>query len=190
MGKLIVQQFVSADGYAADDSGEFDLFSTVEGDSAGFDRANAAWIDDVGAILIGRRTYQEFVTYWPTDAAKHEVVSDPINTLPRFVFSTTLTEAPWGEYEPATIESGDAADTVRRLKNAIDRDLIVWGSLSLTEALFRAAEVDVVRLVVLPVALGSGRGVFPPEGEPLRLKLESSATFDGELVELEYSVLH
>ena len=124
MGDLVVQQFVSADGFAADDSGEFDLFEGVEGATADFDRGNSAWIDRVSAILLGRNTYEQFVSFWPTDAAKGELVAAQINSVPKHVFSSSLTEAPWGEFEPATVQSGDVVEDVRRLKSEMRGDLI------------------------------------------------------------------
>ena len=187
MGRLVVQQFVSADGFAADDRGEFDLFDHVEGDSGPFDRSNAAWLEEVGAIVLGANTYAMFAGYWPTSQSAHELVAARINALPKYVFSRSLTEAPWGDHAPATVEAGDAAETVARLKREIAGDLILWGSLSLTHSLFRAGAVDVVRLVVLPVAIGSGRGVFPAGGSPLALRLLGSETL-GPLVAVDYAV--
>ena len=69
MGDLVVQQFVSADGFAANDPNEFDLFDSVEGDSAEFDQSNLEWLEGVGAIVLGAATYQMFVGYWPTPRA-------------------------------------------------------------------------------------------------------------------------
>ena len=70
MGDLVVQQFVSADGFAANDQNEFDLFDSVEGDSAEFDQSNLEWLEGVGAIVLGAATYQMFVGYWPTPRAR------------------------------------------------------------------------------------------------------------------------
>lgn len=76
MGDLVVQQFESVDGFAANDRNEFDLFAEVEGESTEFDQANAVWLESIGAIVLGAETYKMFVTYWPTRAADHELV-DP-----------------------------------------------------------------------------------------------------------------
>ena len=87
---------------------------------------------------------------------------------------------------PATIESGDAVDAIRRIKGETEGAVVLWGSLSLSEVFFRAGEVDAVRLVVLPVAIGAGRGVFPRGQDPTLLRLQSAKTYDAGLVELEY----
>lgn len=188
MGHLVVQQFVSADGFAANDQNEFTLFDDVEGDSGEFDRSNLVWLERVGAIVLGADTYRMFASYWPTPAANSELVGPRINALPKYVCSRSLTSAPWGDHRPATIESGDAAQAVRRLKEEVAGDLILWGSLTLTHHLLQAGEVDMVRLVVLPVALGSGRGVFPSPPPRSRLRLTGTETFDDGLLAVDYAV--
>ena len=188
MGNLVVQQFVSADGFAANDQNEFDLFDTIEGDSSEFDRSNLKWLDGVGLIVLGAKTYRMFADYWPTSASDWELIAPKLNSMPKVVFSRTLSSAPWGDYPDVAIESGDATEAIRRLKNDTTDDLIVWGSLTLTETFFQAGAVDVVRLVVLPVAMGSGRGAFPPGLGKIPLRHLTSTTFESGLVELEYAV--
>jgi dihydrofolate reductase len=188
VGRLIVQQFVSADGFAADADGEFTMFEKVDGSSAGIDLETLRLLRSVDAIVLGATTYRMFVEYWPTQRAEEEVLAPRINELPKIVVSRRLEEAPWGPFEPASIIGDDAVDAIRRLKGDLPGDLIVWGSLTLTESLFEAHLVDVVRLVLLPVVLGTGRGVFPPSVAGARLRLERSNTFDDGLVALEYTV--
>ena len=187
MGDVVVQQFVSVDGFGADSDGdETTLFSTLEGSTAEFDRANAAWLERVGAIVLGGRTYRKFVTYWPTPASAGELVADRINALPKHVFSRTLTTAPWGEHDAAAVVTGDAGREVRRIAGATDGDVIVWGSFDLTGQLLRAGAVDALRVVVLPVVLGSGTPFVPADLDRRRLRLAEVARFDGDVVELAY----
>ena len=189
MGKLVVQQFVSLDGFAANDSGEFTVYDGVEGGSAQFDRNNLAWLQKVDAIVFGANTYRMFVGYWPEMTAEREIVAPRINALPKFVFSGSLADAPWGQHAPAEIERGDAVDGVLRVKRQFAGDIIVWGSLDLTATLFEADVVDTVRLVVVPSILGSGKGVFPPSFAGSRLRLVAAAAFDDTVVESEYEVV-
>lgn len=186
MGRLVVQQFVSADTFAADDAGEMSFMSAVEGDTSEFDRRNAAWLETTGAIVLGAATYRMFVEYWPTPQSEHEVVAPRINALPKHVLSSTLEAAPWGDHEPAFVEPGDAGETVARLKADYAGDLICWGSLSLSHALFAAGAVDEVRLVTMPMAIGSGRGPFP--AGLVRLELTASERI-GPVVASSYDVL-
>jgi hypothetical protein len=106
MGQLVMQEFVSTDGFAANDDNEFDLLEGMEGDSGEFDRQNLAWLERVGAIVLGANTYRVFAGYWPTPQADQELIGPRINELPKYVFSGSLAAAPWGHYEPARVESG------------------------------------------------------------------------------------
>jgi dihydrofolate reductase len=189
VGRLIVQQFVSADGFATDADGDFTLFDQSRGSSAEIDLETLRLLRTVDAVVLGATTYRMFADYWPTPRAEQEVLAPRINELTKIVVSRRLSEAPWGAFEPASIISDQATGAIERLKADLAGDLIVWGSLTLTEALFEADLVDVVRLVLLPVVVGSGRGVFPPTFAGARLRLERSGTFDDGLVALEYAVI-
>ena len=81
--------------------------------------------------------------------------------------SNTLESAPWDDHEIA-VERGDGVDAVRRLRDQYAGDLIIWGSLTLTDALFRAGEVDVLRLRIVPTLIGAGRAATPDDLPPDR----------------------
>lgn len=187
MGQLVVQQFVTADGFAADTHNEFRVYESLEGGTAEFERSQRHWLESVGAMVLGASTYRMFAEYWPTPAAAGDSLAPAINALGRHVFSRTLTEAPWGDLPAATVESGDAVEAIRRLKNDTAGTVVLWGSLTLSEAFFAAGEVDGVRLVVMPVAIGAGRGVFPANSEPIPLTLLNAQTYDAGLIELVYA---
>ena len=188
MGNLVVQQFVTADGFAANLDNEFTAYELLEGGTTEFDRSQADWLESVDAMVLGASTYRMFVGYWPTPAAAGEVIAAPLNALRRHVFSRTLTHAPWGDLPAATLEAGDAVESIRRIKAENAGLVVLWGSLNLSRVFFAAGEVDEVRLVVMPVVIGTGRGVFPPETDPAVLDLRGAHTFDGGLVELHYAL--
>lgn len=188
MGQLVVQEFVTADGFAANTNNEFDAYEMLEGGTAEFDQSQLAWLDNVDAMVLGASTYRMFVDYWPTPASEGEVIAAALNGLRRFVFSQHLKKAPWGDMPEATIESGDAVEAIRRIKSEIKGTIVLWGSLTLSETFFQAGEVDAVRLVVMPIAIGAGRGVFPAGQDPTLLSLLSAKTYDTGLIELEYAV--
>lgn len=188
MGQLIVQEFVTADGFAANTDNEFTVYEMLEGGTAEFDRSQLAWLDSVDAMVLGASTYRMFAEFWPTPASEGEVIAPALNALRRFVFSRTLKNAPWGDFPESTVESGDAVEAIRRIKGEIDGTIVLWGSLTLSQAFFAAGEVDGVRLVVMPVAIGAGRGVFPAGQDPVLLSLLGAKTYDSGLVELEYSL--
>jgi dihydrofolate reductase len=158
---IIVDEIVSADGYAARSDGSIDFFVDRPGlvDSVG----NAERMPRVSAVLLGARTYAEFAAHWPDQDP-----GLPVNSLPKHVLSRSLDEAPWGGMAPAVVESGDVVEVARRLAERYGGDLIVWGSLSVAEQLFAAGEVDELWLRVVPVAIGQGRSVFPPQDVALR----------------------
>lgn len=188
MGNLVVQQFVTADGFAANADNEFTAYELLEGGTDEFDRSQADWLGGVDAMVLGATTYRMFVGYWPTPAAAGEVITEPLNALRRHVFSRTLSHAPWGDLPAATLESGDAVDAIRRIKAETAGLVVLWGSLSLSQVFFAAGEVDEVRLVVMPVVIGAGRGAFPAASDPRVLDLRGAHTFDEGLVELHYAV--
>jgi riboflavin biosynthesis pyrimidine reductase len=77
---------------------------------------------------------------------------------------------------------------IRRLKNTYDREIILWGSLTLADAAFAAGEVDMLRLRIVPTLIGGGRGVVPPTVPVTSLRLVSAHPHDGGQVALEYEV--
>ena len=188
MGQLIVQDFVTVDGYAADTNNEFKAYELLEGGTAEFDRAQLEWLGSMEAMVLGANTYRYFAEYWPTNASEGEIIAPALNGLRRHVFSRHLKEAPWGDFPPSTVESGDAIEAIRRIKRESAKDIVLWGSLSLGQTFFAAGEVDAVRLVVMPLGQGSGRGVFPAGHDPVLLKLVDVNSYDQGLVELSYSV--
>jgi len=188
MGHLVVQQFVTLDGFAANLDNEFTAYELLDGRTDEFDRSQVAWLDGVETMVLGANTYRMFVGYWPTPEAEDEVLTGPLNALRRHVFSRTLTHAPWGDLPEATLESGDAVEAIRRIKAETAGMVVLWGSLSLSRAFFAAGEVDEVRLVVMPVVIGAGRGVFPADTDPAVLDLRGAQSFDDGLVELHYAL--
>lgn len=132
-----------------------------------------------GGLLFGRRTYEDFFLVWPnrTDNPYTEV----LNNATKYVASTTLTEPlPW---KNSILLSGDAAETVARLKKEPGKDLVVLGSGQLLQTLMRHDLIDEYVLLIHPLVLGSGRHLFEDGGELARLRLlESQATTTGVLL--------
>jgi dihydrofolate reductase len=123
-----------------------------------------------GALLLGRRTYEDFHGFWPnqTDNPFTEVLD---NTR-KYVASTTLRE-PLG-WRNSTLLAGDAAEAVARLKEQPGEDLTVLGSGALIQSLRRRDLVDRYVLLIHPLVLGSGRRLFPDGGPAATLRLVDS----------------
>ncbi|KAF1717388.1 reductase [Pseudoxanthomonas yeongjuensis] len=186
MGKVIVEQIVSADGYAAYKDGGIGFFD-ASGDFREGEDEQMKRLRSVGAIVFGATTYRMFADYWPGADEKVERVAGPINSLPKFVVSNTLRSAPWGEKDEVEILRGDGIESVRRLRQRIDGDLMIWGSLTLTDALFRARQVDVLRLRMIAMLLGEGRSFAPDGLGDLKLALQSVRAYPSGHIVMQYS---
>ncbi|GAB3355934.1 dihydrofolate reductase family protein [Lysobacter tyrosinilyticus] len=186
MGRLIVEQIISADGYAAEPDGGIGFFVDARGVNEA-DQDQLRLLERVGAIVLGRTTYRMFADYWPEADPEQEPVALPLNTIPKYVVSNTLNEAPWGTRgDAATILRGDGLASVRALRRSVDGDLIIWGSLTLSDALLRAGEVDLLRLRIVPVLIGAGRSFAPSDLCRHSLELLSIRGYPQGFVVLEY----
>lgn len=141
--------------------------------------AVGASMSRTGALLLGRRTYQDFHNVWPkrTDNPFTPVLN---NTL-KYVASRTLHDPlPWVN---SKLLRGDAEQTVAELRAEPGKDIVVLGSGALVRSLLHARLVDELMLIINPIVLGKGRRLFPDEGSsyPLHL-IESHATSKGVLV--------
>jgi dihydrofolate reductase len=159
MRRLILEEWLSLDGFAVDQHGKLDFFPAIEA-SKFADRDQLTFLDTVDTILLGRKTYELFVDYWPTATTDAEIIADRLNKLPKLVFSNTLQAAPWGKFEPAAIERGDAVEVVRRLKAGPGGNIVMWGSLSLARVLMDADLIDEYHIQVCPVVVGGGRATI------------------------------
>ncbi|KAF0959773.1 dihydrofolate reductase family protein [Rhodococcus sp. T7] len=185
--RVVVQELTSLDGFVAGRSGELDFFEAVP-DYGEVDRYNLRLLAGTDLALLGRRTYQMFSDYWPTEQAQGEVVAETVNSIPKLVFSSTLDSAPWGDREPAQLWSGDAVDRVQRLRQEQSGDMIVWGSISLARSLLAAELVDEIQLHVIPVLLGHGRRFLDEDTGMHSLTLLESKGYDSGVVTLRYRV--
>jgi dihydrofolate reductase len=132
-----------------------------------------------GGILLGRRTYEDFYSFWPKQT--DNPFTDALNKTQKYVASTTLEEPlPWSN---STLLRGDAAEAVARLRREPGSDIVVLGSGELVRTLIRHDIVDEYVLLIHPLILGSGRRLFA-EGIPtttLRL-VESRPTTTGVVI--------
>lgn len=126
------------------------------------------------AFLFGRWTYDFFAGYWGRMALGSNVIADALNTRPKYVASTTLTEAEWAD---TTVLSHDLAEAVRELKAKPGGELQVHGSISVVRWLLENDLVDELNLLVVPVIVGQGKRLFPESGPDVALDLAESRTF-------------
>lgn len=132
-----------------------------------------------GALLFGRRTYEDFAAVWPN--RKNNPFTEVLGAKQKYVASTTLREPlPWTN---STLLPGDAADAVAGLKDRSDEDLTVLGSGVLVQSLMRHNLIDEYLLTIHPLVLGSGRRLFPDAGAFAALRLvETRPTTTGVVI--------
>jgi dihydrofolate reductase len=126
-----------------------------------------------GSILLGRRTYEDFAAFWPSQTDDNPFTA-VMNNFQKYVASTTL-EEPLG-WSNSTLLKGDAVEAVGRLKEQQGEDLVVLGSGELVQSLMRRGLIDEYVLLIHPLVLGSGRRLFPDGGASATLRLLDSVT--------------
>jgi dihydrofolate reductase len=184
MGKLVVSEFVTLDGVMEDPGGAegferggwaFQFDRGPEGDKFKLDE-----LMEADALLLGRKTYEGFAAAWP-DRTDEAGFADKMNTMPKYVVSTTLTDPEW---QNSTVIGENVAEEIAKLKQQSGGDILVAGSAQLVQTLLEHDLVDEWRLMVFPVALGAGKRLFKDGAEktPLRL-VEAKQT--GEVVTLD-----
>lgn len=176
MRKVVVSEFVSLDGVM----------------EAPNEWQGPFWHDDMGkykfdelfasdALLLGRVTYDGFAASWPT-ITDDVGFANRMNSLPKFVASTTLHDPAWN----ASVIQGNVADEIARLKQQPGQDILVYGSADLVQTLMQHNLVDEYRLMVHPVVVGHGKRMFAEGGAPAALQLVDTQTFPSGVIVLTY----
>jgi dihydrofolate reductase len=183
MRRVIVSNLMSLDGFIAAPGKDISWF----GPGPEFFAYAQDMLRNAGLLLFGRVTYELMVGYWPQPQAMNDdpVVAKFMNELPKWVFSETLKEVPWGDWGNARL-SADPAGTVQKLKAEPGRDMVILGSGSLVSALTPYGLIDEYRIMVAPVIVGGGTPEFQGLSKRVNLKLTGTKTFDSRLVMLTY----
>jgi dihydrofolate reductase len=185
MGKIVVSENVTLDGVVQDPAG-----------AEGFGRGG--WVGRVGergreeaarvlldealgaeAQLFGRRTYEFLAARWPSRSGE---LADRLNEMPKYVVSSTLQDPDWNN---STVLAGDAVQEVSKLKEELDGEIVVPGSIRLVRTLMENELVDELRLMIYPVLLGAGERLFGETSDPRPVRLVEARTVD-DLAYLSY----
>lgn len=129
------------------------------------------------ALLMGRITYERLAAYWP-GASDDSGFAQKINTMPKYVVSSTLEEPAW---ENTTVLRGSVIPQVLMLKDQLEGDLIIPGSAQLVSTLFEEELLDQLRIMVYPVFLGTGKRLFSEETPRMPVRL-AECTSVGEAI--------
>jgi dihydrofolate reductase len=175
--KLFAQIHVSVDGFFDGPNQELDWFV--------LDDEFFAYVEEmlgsIGAILLGRTTYEGFAAHWPNST---QAEAPAMNALPKFVASTTLADATWSN---TTIIAGDVPGAVARMKQEPGEDIALIGSSHLAATLAAHGLIDEYRLFVVPVLLGRGKRALDGLPGRIELTLQSSHVFPSGVVAQYYT---
>ena len=184
MGRIVVTEFISVDGVVEDPGGSEDF--KYGGWSFEFDRGedgDGFKLDETReskALLLGRRTYEGFADAWPQREGEF---ADLFNNMPKYVVSSTLTDPDWNN--STVIDPGNLAAEVARVRDEVDGDVVVHGSVQLAQALLDEGLVDELHLMVFPVILGAGKRLFGETSDKQALELAESKTVgDGVAIQV------
>jgi dihydrofolate reductase len=189
MGKIVISTNVSLDGVVQDPDGE-------EGFSRGgwFGQDGGKDLEEWGkveyaealrtaALLLGRRSDEWFAARW---ASKPGEWADRLNSLPKYVVSSTLEDPSWTN---VTVLKGNVVDEVARLKQELAGDIVVYASYQLGRTLIEHDLVDELRLFVFPVVLGAGERLFGETSDKKPIRLVGSRTVGDGLAFLTYEIV-
>lgn len=184
MRQIVAAEYLSLDG-VGEDPGRIGGFERRGWIIPYYDEELAQYMSDQlsasDALLLGRTTYEGFVTVWP--ARSGDPIADMMNSLPKFVASTTLNEPlEWN----ATLLEGDVAEEVRKLKQQPGRNILIYGSGTLVRTLMQLDLIDTYQLMLVPVALGSGERFFRDGHDPTTLSLTDVKMTGAGVVMLTY----
>jgi dihydrofolate reductase len=181
--QLILHMSVSLDGFVARTDGVIDWRSSGSADGVDHGdrrhRANLELLGQVGTIVIGRGAYEDMVKGWPGSDNPMAVL---MNSLPKVVFSQTLSEVTWSN---ARLSRSPLADEIPALKREPGKDVIVFGGARIAHSLIRHRLIDEYRLTVHPVALGEGLPLMHGLPHPQRLELISSTAYADGCITLQ-----
>jgi len=178
MRKIVAGLFVSLDGvFEAPDQWHFPYFDEDMG------QAVQAQMEQADAMLLGRKTYQEFAGYWPKQGSDVEL-ADHMNGTPKYVVSNTLTSLDW---QNSTLINGDVRAALTALKSQPGKNLSITGSGTLVRSLLRDGLLDELHLLVHPIVVGKGKRLFDDQGDRVPLTLAASKTFGSGVLYLTYT---
>ena len=189
MRRLVAIEYVSLDGvtqapgHAAEDvDGDFSHGGWTGPFMDDHRRYMREALSTMGALLLGRITYEIWARYWPTVTDPGDEIAGMLNAVPKYVASTTMREGSWNE----TTVIDDVTGRVRDLKQQPGKDILVIGSSGLAQSLMRHQLIDEYRLMIHPVLLGTGKRLFRDGAPASALRLIDAVTTTSGLVTLAY----
>jgi dihydrofolate reductase len=177
MRKIVATLFISLDGVVeSPDKWHFPYFNDEMGETVG------ALMAAADTMLLGRRTYEAFASYWPNQASDVPP-ADYMNNTPKIVVSTTLKTVEW---QNSTLINGNVTQELNKLKQQPGKNIGITGSGTLVRSLLQDNLLDELRLLVHPIVVGTGKRLFEDVSGQIPLKLVESKTFSTGVLALTY----
>jgi dihydrofolate reductase len=174
--KIVSGLFISLDGVIQDANNWISPWFNGE-----LGQAVGSMIAGQDAMLLGRRTYDEFAAHWPHQEGE---MAETMNGTRKYVVSDTLDKADW---QNTTVIKGDVVSEVTALKQQDGRNIGMTGSGTLVNYLLRHGLVDELHLFIVPVVLGTGIRLFPDGQDRLALNALSTETFGTGVIHVTYT---
>lgn len=184
MRKLIASEFITLDGVMEDPGGAekferggwaFQFERGPEGDKFKLDE-----VMNSDALLLGRVTYEEFASAWPSRTGEF---ADKMNGMPKYVVSNTLQEPAWNN---SIVIKRNIEDEISKLKSMPGKDILIAGSAKMVQTLMQQELIDEYRLMVYPVVLGMGKHLFDHASDAHALKLVETKPIGSGILILIY----
>src|SRR5262245_10222437 len=187
MGKIVISENVSLDGVVQDPAGDegFSRGGWVGQIAAREEVAKVALDEALGAeaLLLGRRSYEWLAARWPSRSGE---LADRLNSLPKYVVSSTLEDPDWNN---STVLQGEVVKEVSKLKQELDREIVVAGSFKLLRTLMEHDLGDELRLKIFPVVLGAGERLFGETSDKKPMRLVHTQTLADGIAYLTYELV-
>ena len=179
MRKIVAAKFMSLEGVMeAPNRWHFPYFNDEMGEAIGEGFAAS------DALLMGRVNYEEWAAYWPQQDPEENPVAALMNSVRKYVVSTTLEEPL--EWSNSTLIKESVAEEIEKLKNQLGKDIVISGSATLVRSLLSYGLLDELKLMVHPILVGGGKRLFGEEAETKPLELVDSKTFNTGVIYLTY----
>jgi dihydrofolate reductase len=189
MGKIVISENVSLDGVVQDPTGDEGLRQggwsnqILDNDREAFVKVFSDEAMRTEALLLGRRSDEWFATRW---ASRTGEWADRLNSLPKYVVSSTLSAPEWNN---STVLGGDVVDEVAQLRQQHDGEIVVYASRQLAHTLIEHDLADELRLLVYPIAVGAGERLFGDTTDKKPMRLLDARTVGDGLAYLTYELV-
>jgi dihydrofolate reductase len=187
MRKIIVTMWVTLDGFIADSDGDMEWVTESYDEEMGTYESDLVRAADT--LLLGRVTYQSFAGAWPyvpenpSAPEGEKEYARIVNAMHKLVFSRSLEQAEWNN---SSVAKEVIPEDIERMKQEPGKDMVIYGSASIVQALTNLGLIDEYQLLVYPIVVGSGKPLFQNIKDRVKLKLIKTRVFHSGVVGLYY----